>query len=195
MLFSKKQKGNDDFEEIIINCGQNNSQAQKKLIELYYGFAVKIASKYINSPESMEEIVNDSFLKVFKNIKKLDSIGNFNAWFGRIVSNTSIDFYRKNKKIYFTESLDDIEPIEIPNTILNKLSADDILKLIHALPISYRLVFSMHVIDGYSHKEIAEKLGINEGTSKSNLFIARKKLQIKIAELYPEYSYLINNIN
>lgn len=149
----------------------------------------------MNSRENIEEVINDSFLKVFKHIKTLDNVATFNGWFSRIVSNVSIDHYRKNKKIQFTESIDEIEPVEIPGTILSKLSVDDILKLIHQLPLSYRLVFTMYVLDGYSHKEIAEQLGINEGTSKSNLFVARKKLQVKMIELYPEYSNLITSVN
>lgn len=195
MLFFKKQKPDNDLETIINGCRENNGHYQKLLIDLYYGYALKIASKYMNSPENIEEVINDSFLKVFKHIKTLDNVTTFNGWFSRIVSNVSIDHYRKIKKIQFTESIDEIEPVEIPGTILSKLSVDDILKLIHQLPLSYRLVFTMYVLDGYSHKEIAEQLGINEGTSKSNLFVARKKLQVKMIELYPEYSNLITSVN
>lgn len=163
------------------------------------GYSKTIAIRYAANTEETEEIINDAFLKVFNNIKKYDYSQPFKAWLRTIVVNTAIDYYRKNKKYAQQVTIDEIDMPTMDVDIISKLSANEILKLVQALSPAYRMVFSLYVIEGYNHREIAEMLGIKEGTSKSNLQDARKKLQAMILSNYPHlymiYSLKNNKIN
>lgn len=118
----------------------------------------------------------------------------FKAWVRTIMVRTAIDYYRKNLKHHELVPLDDIEVANIGSDVISKISTSEILKLIQRLSPAYRMVFTMYVLDGYNHKEIASMLDIKEGTSKSNLQDARKKLQIMIKKLYPNL-YLAHALN
>jgi RNA polymerase sigma-70 factor (ECF subfamily) len=101
--------------------------------------------------------------------------------------NTAIDFYRKNQKYQLQSDLEEgLQVQDVDENIISRISADEILQLIQQLPPGYRIVFTMYVIDGYNHREIGNILGIQEGTSKSNLRSARQKLQLMIKQAYPD---------
>jgi RNA polymerase sigma-70 factor (ECF subfamily) len=200
VFFNKKSDFNPhDLNSVIAACANENSHAQKCLIQLFMGYTKTIAIRYAANTEETEEIINDAFLKVFNNIKKYDYSQPFKAWLRTIVVNTAIDYYRKNKKYAQQVTIDEIDMPTMDVDIISKLSANEILKLVQALSPAYRMVFSLYVIDGYNHREIAEMLGIKEGTSKSNLQDARKKLQAMILSNYPHlhmiYSLKNNKIN
>ncbi|MBI3234114.1 MAG: RNA polymerase sigma factor [Bacteroidetes bacterium] len=175
----------DDLNSIINACISNDAQAQKLLIKQYYGYSKSICLRYSSIVEDAEEIINDGFLKVFSNLKQYQHTQSFKGWIRRIMINTAIDYYRKNQKYQFHEDVSEMEIVDINEGVLSKISANEILKLIQQLPNSYRMVFTLFVIDGYSHKEIGDMLGIREGTSKSNLRDARAKLQLMIKNNYP----------
>lgn len=200
MFFRKKSSFDEnDLESIILACIDENQQAQKSLVKMFYGYSKSIAMRYSSSIEEAEEIINDSFLKVFNNLIKYDHTLSFKAWLRTIVVNTSIDYFRKSKKALHQVELANIDIEFIDIDIISKISADEILQLIQQLTPAYRMVFSLYVIEGYNHREIAELLGIKEGTSKSNLQDARKKLQQMIKQTYPYlhsiYSFNKNKIN
>jgi len=179
----------DDPVSVIAACKRNNAQAQYALIKIFYGFVKGIAMRYSSDDQDADEISNDSFLKVFTNLNKYNDNQPFKAWLRTIVVNTAIDYFRKNKQrpihtVY--EEIDKQSVIELNEEIISRISADEILSLVRQLSPAYQMVFSLYVIDGYSHKEIAAKLGIKEGTSKSNLQDARLKLQNMIKKLYPK---------
>ncbi len=189
----------DDPAGVIGGCMRNDPKAQHALIKMYYGYVKSIALRYSSDDVEAEEILNDSFLKMFNNLDKYDKHQAFKGWLRTIVVNTAIDYYRKNKKKpVFTDYLevDKQQVADVNNDIINNISAEEILSLVRELTPAYRTVFSMYVIDGFSHKEIAEKLGIMEGTSKSNLQDARKKLQQMIIKLYPKLyaAYELKNL-
>jgi RNA polymerase sigma-70 factor (ECF subfamily) len=189
----------NDIESIISACLANNHLAQKALIKLFFGFAKNIGLPYVDNEQEVDEIINDGFLKVFNNLSKYDHSKPFKIWFKAIIINAAIDYYRKNKKHANQVSIDYIEIINEDEDIISKISAQEILNLVQKLPPTYRMVFSLYVIDGYNHREIGEMLGIQEGTSKSNLQDARKKLQLMIKKNYPHlylaYSLQTNKIN
>jgi RNA polymerase sigma-70 factor (ECF subfamily) len=167
-----------DLESIIKGCKDGKSSAQKYLFEDFYGFAMKICLRYGSDRIQAEEMVNDSFLKVFKNIDSYNENHSFHAWFKTITVRTCIDYYRKySSKVSFVDVEDTPFIEDKTGDALDQLSAEEILELVQKLPPSYRTAFSLFVIDGYSHAEIAEMLGVNEGTSRSNLAKARLKLQ------------------
>jgi RNA polymerase sigma-70 factor (ECF subfamily) len=190
----KISRGRNDFnpdepESVVEACKNNDASAQRALIRLYYGYVKSISLRYSSDDQDAEEIINDSFLKVFNNLDKYNEKQAFKSWLRAIVVNTAIDYFRKNKQRPVFSEYEEAEKQHISDLnedIISSISAEEILALVRQLSPVYRMVFSMYVIDGYAHKEIAEKLGIKEGTSKSNLQDARRKLQSMIFKVYPK---------
>jgi RNA polymerase sigma-70 factor (ECF subfamily) len=188
MFFKKKDAFDEnDLNSVITACLGGNKNAQRILIKMHLAFAKMLSRRYSASKEEQEEIINDSFLKMFTHLAKYDYAKPFQAWLRSIIVNTAIDHFRKNQKFSYQTELHEVELNDFNVDIIGKIAADEILFLVKALPPAYRMVFTLYAIDGYSHKEIADKLGIREGTSKSNLRDARIKLQLMIKEHFPQY--------
>jgi RNA polymerase sigma-70 factor (ECF subfamily) len=186
-LFLKKTTRftEDDLDSIITACLKRDSKAEVTLIKMFFGYAKSISMRYASSAQEAEEIINDGFLKVFDNLSKYNHTRPFRAWLRAIIINTAIDYYRKRQKYANHADVDDMEIISYSEDVISKISAEEILSLIQRLSPAYRMVFTLYVIDGYTHREIADMLGIKEGTSKSNLQDARMKLQIMIKNISP----------
>jgi len=167
----------DKIHLLIQACVENRRAGQKKLYQLYLSYGMSVALRYTSNRIEAEEVLNESFFKVFKKINQYDTKYDFKKWFRKIIINTSIDYYRKFKKIDTQELLLDFHEEKEQNDGWDNLLYQDILKHIQKLPPSYRLAFNMYVIEGYKHHEIAEKLNISVGTSKSNYAKARYMLQ------------------
>lgn len=167
-----------ELRNIIEKCCLKDSRAQYELFRYCYPFAMGVCSRFAGCPEEANEVLNEGFLKVFIHINKYSFDLSFGGWIRKIMVNTAIDHYRK-RKIYKEEQLDISHYKEMADTevILSGLHSEDILHMVQKLPPSYRIVFTLYVVEEFTHKEIAEKLGITEGTSKSNLAKARLKLQ------------------
>jgi len=163
--------------ELITGCKEGNRLAQKYLYQRYFGRVLGIGMRYASSKEEAVEVLNLAFLKVFENIHQFKSKGSLGGWIAKIVFNTSIDFVRSQstykKVIDFNETSE--QPIQ--NEALDNLAVEDIYRFIQKLPATSRTVFCLYAIDGYKHHEIAEQLGISEGTSKWYLSEARKELK------------------
>lgn len=152
-----------------------------------------VCMRYCNSEDDAKDVMQEGFVKVFNTLSKFQGNSSVSTWITRIMMNTAIDHFRKNKKMRFTESFDrfsdgesDVaDEVEVEN---EPLSADVIMQLVQRLPTGYRVVFNMYAIDELSHKEIAAQLGISEGTSKSQLARARKQLQVWVKELQDKTS-------
>lgn len=179
--------GDVELHQLIAGCLEQGRKEQKMLYKTFYGFAMGICVRYAGNRYEAAEIMNQGFFKIFKNLHKYDSDKPFKAWVGRIMMNTSIDYYRSNLKMAYTDDLDKAEEIADRDLPDKKLRYDDLLNMIQQLPQAYRTVFNLYAIDGYTHDEIGDLLGITSGTSKSNLFKARDKLKIMIkhAEVLP----------
>jgi len=140
--------------------------------------------RYTRNEQDAIELLNDGFLKIFKNIQQYDSTkGALYTWMSRIVTNCCIDFLRKQQEVYFSPVEDHTEDIHLDNRALVQMDAQELLTLIRQLPPATQLVFNLHVIEGYPHKEIAERLQMREGTSKWHVNEARKLLQKKLHQL------------
>ena len=185
MFFKKKTFSEDNLDSVIVACIDHNSQAQRTLIKLFLGYAKSICSRYSSNEQEVEEIINDGFLKVFTNLSKYDTTQPFKAWLRTIMVNTAIDYYRSNKKYLMQIAIDEVEVADFDDDVISQLSTDEIMGLVQKLSPTYRMVFMLYVVEGYKHREIAERLGIQEGTSKSNLQDARLKLQEMIRINYP----------
>jgi len=174
--------GEDELHQLVKSCLKDDRLSHKMLYKAFYGFAMGICLRYANNRYEASEIMNQGFFKVFKNLAKYDVNKPFKAWLGRIMVNTSIDYYRANLKVAYTEELDKAEHINDTDLADKNLSYNELLDMISLLPRAYRTIFNLFAIEGYTHEEIGEMLNISTGTSKSNLHKAREKLKKMIAE-------------
>ncbi len=142
-----------------------------------------VCSRYSKDEEEAKEIMNDAFVKVFTKLEKYNNTLSFKAWINKILVNTAIDYFRKNQTVPQTVDLIHAQFVETSEGIVDELSAKELLKLVQKLSPAYRMVFSLYVIEGFKHAEIAQQLEISPGTSKSNLAKARMKLRTLIHSL------------
>lgn len=176
---------------LIKKALKNNREAQHVLYELHAPKMLSVCRYYIKDTQYAEDVMLNGFFKVFSNLKNFKNEGSFEGWIRRIMVRESISFLRQQKKIEFS-----IEDIVVKDNYANNLNTsievDEIQQIIDTLPEGYKMVFIMYAIEGYKHYEIADMLNITEGTSKSQLFKARKMLQEKIKELNKITSYGAN---
>lgn len=163
--------------DVIADCRRGKPAAQKQLFEAYYSLGVSICLRYAGSREEAEEMFDDGFMRVLSKISYYDPEKPFDAWFKTVMVHSAIDHYRRNKSPLTYTDIEDAYDLGQSDDLLDRLAADDILAVVQQLSPAYRTVFSLYVVDGYSHPEIAQMLGIHEGTSRSNLAKARQKLQ------------------
>ncbi len=162
---------------MIEGCKSNDRSAQEALYREYYGYAMSVCLPYSNDRTEAEEIAQDGFMKIFKKIDQYNDEYGFKSWMRRIFINTAIDYFRSNKKHSNMTDIEEVQIEDFDNSIIDKLSGEEITEAVQKLTPVYRMVFHMNVIEGYNHKEIGEKLGITEATSRSNLAKARNKLK------------------
>lgn len=170
---------------IIRGCAKGKEMDQYKLFKQYFPYCMKIALRYCTDELEAKAVVNDSFLKVFEKIKGFDNEKHLKPWLSTIVVNTAIDHYRKHRKksnVISSADNEEIENISDNNPCLEQAmnDMDSILPLIQCLSPQYRIVFNLFVFEDYSHKEIAAKLKIAVGTSKSNYSKAKGILKQQI---------------
>lgn len=150
---------------------------QKLLYDRFSSKMYGVCLRYTENNEDANDVMQEGFIKVYKSLSKFRAEGSFEGWIRRIFINTSIEHYRKKVKLYKVTEVQE-NTIEDPEVdVLDSLATKDILNIVNELSPGYKQVFNMHVVEGYSHKEIADLLGITEGTSKSQL--ARAKAVLK----------------
>jgi len=174
--------------EWIEACKRGERIAQRWLYEKYSGKMLYVCLRYLGAKNDAEDAMHDAFIKVFAHITNFRGDAAVETWITRIMVNTSINVIRKvarrgiKKDIENVVLKDEDDHTEMVDESSNKLSAQAVLHMITELPPGYRTVLSMYALDGFSHKEIAKKLGISEGTSKSQLAKARRMLKSRIEE-------------
>ena len=176
--------------DLIIGCQTGSSKSQEQLYKKFYGYAMSISLRYATSKEEASEILNDAFLRVFQSVHRFDTDKPFKPWLSRIVVNTAISRFRKEKKHLHQADIERANHhSSLDESALDKLSAEEIIDCLQELPELYRITFNMYELEGYSHKEIASELGLSESSSRSNLSRAKSKLQtiLKKHQIY-EYS-------
>jgi RNA polymerase sigma-70 factor (ECF subfamily) len=167
----------NDEEGLIQACVRRERWAQKVLYETYYSQMMGVCLRYANDEEEALDILHEGFIKVFRHIKKYQPGTSLSAWVRRIMVNTSIDYYRKNMRRR-TEDIEQAYDLSSTDAdAISQCSEQEILAAIQELTPAYRAVFNLYVIEGYSHREIADLLDITESTSRSNLVKARLKLK------------------
>lgn len=165
--------------QLIKRALKGNRDAQRKLYDLHAPKMLSVCRYYIKDVHQAEEAMCNGFLKVFTKLESYSGSGNFEGWIRRIMVRESISYLRAIKKLYFSDD-GELENDRSINNIQTELEVAHIQNLIDNLPEGYRIVFVMYAIEGYKHKEIAKTLGITESTSKSQLFKARKQLQMAL---------------
>jgi RNA polymerase sigma-70 factor (ECF subfamily) len=162
--------------DYIQGCKRRDRLVQKQLYEKYSARFFGVCKRYLKNVELAEDVLVKGFLKIFDHIDSYEGKGNFEGWMQRIFINECLMELRKKQDFTIYLETSNIQP-QRDATVLENLYAQDILKLLDFLPIGCRTVFNLYVIEGYKHNEIAEQLGISEGTSKSQLNLAKEKLK------------------
>lgn len=184
---------------LIEECRKGSKKAFRELYRKYASVMLGICARYSNNINDAEDILQEGFMKVFNKIGSFRSEGSFEGWIKRIMINTAINHYHKNLKHHHHVDINDIQE-KLPDDEDEKIdpelpvSKDIILAIVQNMPEGYKFVFNMFVFEGYSHAEIAKKLGVSVNTSKTQLFKARQYLQKKI-QPYVHKNNIQNNIN
>jgi RNA polymerase sigma-70 factor (ECF subfamily) len=175
MTLERKDMSN---EELISACRKGDARAQKLLFTKFGPKLFAVCHRYSNSEESAQDMLQDGFVKIFEKLISYKGEGSFEGWMRRIMVNTCLDEIRRSKKHQNNVDIDDFSYSLTNNeTVLDELAAKDLLKILQLLPIGYRTVFNLYVIEGYSHKEIADELDITVSTSKSQFSRAKAILR------------------
>lgn len=172
-------------DELIRGCLQKNAFCQKEVFTRFAGRMLGVCNRYARSAADAEDILQDAFIKVFDKIHQFKFEGSFEGWIRKIVVNTALKKYalRRYEKEVVGYEIKDKDESGLEPSAYAHLTEKDLLALINNLPDGYRLIFNLYVIEGYQHDEIAEMLGIQSGTSRSQLVKARNMLQKQILQL------------
>jgi RNA polymerase sigma-70 factor (ECF subfamily) len=170
--------------ELVEACLKNDRKAQKALYDQYSRQMMAICLRYAGNASAASDIMQEGFITVFEKLRQFKGEGALGGWIRRIMVNTALLYLRREKKFAFHEEPDDHhDAFAAEADVFDKLGTEALLKLIGALPDGYRTVFNLFAIEGFSHKEIADQLGISESTSKTQFFKAKKHLQERVAQL------------
>ncbi len=176
-------------EDIIRGCKKNKKKAQFELYKKYAPVLRAVAYRYLNDRDIADDLVHDAIINIFEKINQYKGSGSFEGWMKRIMINTILMYFRKQKFIlpiddsYMMKNKEDESDGDFFVKITNKVSQQEILELINNLPAGYRMVFNLYVFENYTHKQIAKMLNISESTSKTQLMRARKMLKQQLMEL------------
>lgn len=171
--------------EIIKGCAGHDRRAQQLLYDKYSRFLLGICMRYAADKAEAEDILQDSFLKIFFNIKDFSGIGSFAGWLRKVAVNTAITHYHKNLKHRYHIDIEEYVSSETGISSFEEdfFTSDELVKVLNELPAGYRMVFNLYAVEGYKHKEIAELLGIDTNTSKSQYSRAKAVLRDKLEKL------------
>jgi RNA polymerase sigma factor (sigma-70 family) len=181
-------------EELIDGCKLGNTHYQQKLYNYFANKMFAVCLRYAHNYHDAEDLLQEGFIKIFKNIDKFRNEGSFEGWIRRIFVNTAIEFYRKSNTLYTLVEVNvNMKLDTVDENAISKINTTELMGFIQKLSPGYRTIFCLYAIEGYTHREIGELLSINEGTSKSQLARARMLLQKMLldAQQYINTSYVI----
>ncbi len=164
-----------NLEKVIEGCKKDKRRAQIELYQHYGSMLLAVCLRYVADKSEAEDILQESFLKILKNIREYSGKGHFENWMKKIVVNTAITHFHREKKHYYHDEIETVSDIELQHSLApdKELDAKELQELISKMPEGYRIIFSMFAIEGFKHREIAEKLGIEESTSKTQYLRAK----------------------
>lgn len=173
----------ENLEQIIEECKAGKQSAQSQLYRAFAPILYGVCMRYARDETDAEDVLHEGFVTIFNKIGQFAGKGSFEGWMKRIMVNIALERYRKRNRMHTVEDITIYDSKNVSEDLYAKINAGELMNLIKELPPRYKMVFNLYAIDGYNHKEIAEKMGIAEGTSKSNLARARKILQDRVIEL------------
>lgn len=180
----------NSYEELIRNCLLQDRKSQEILYHTFSKKMYGVCLGYAKDKDEAKDILQEGFIKVFTNLKNYTSKGNFEGWIRRIIVNTAIDHYRKSSNANTSVNIENVPDIQTSCSVLEAMGAKELLVLIHKLPEGARVIFNLYVVEGYTHKEIAEIMDISEGTSKSQFSRGKQLLQGWLGKLYSNNSLI-----
>ena len=180
----------EDINHIVTGCINGDRSSQEKLYHIHSSKMFGVCLRYCNDYDTAKDILQDGFIKVFENIKQFSAKGSLEGWIRRIMVNTALERFRKQKHVEWVETIPEIVDDE-EGEVDHAMSMHEMMSLVQKLPDQYRLVFNLYVFEEMTHKDIAIKLGIAEGTSKSDLSRARTILRQKIGEKNRQISKIV----
>jgi len=172
-----------DEKKLIQACIKEDKSAQKALYDLFSAKMYFVCLRYARHEAEAQDILQDAFIKVFDKLDSYRFSGSFEGWVRRIMVNTALHYCRKSTYKYENIGIEDYQDKVVNSKAISRLSEQELLGIIQQLPDGYRMVFNLYIIEGYSHKEIAEMLSISENTSRSQLAKARKWMQNVLEKL------------
>ena len=185
-------------EAIIKKAVEGDLKAFKSIFDFYLPKMSPVSLRYCANDLEADDILQDSFIKIYYNLKSFKFEGSFEGWIRKTVVNTALNYYKKNKRTVQIVKIEDVSESDTPEAELSdieQLEQEQLLKIIQQLPEGYRTVFTLYVLDDFSHKEIANMLGIDEGTSRSQYSKAKKMInKLMLRQRSEEKSSLINRI-
>lgn len=168
---------------LVTECAKGNPKAQRALFDKFAPKMLSVCLRYVRNMDEAEDAVQDGFVKIFQKVAEFKMEGSLEGWIRRIMVNTALDSLRRNKKLLGDTTVDDVSyKVGFSDHAFDDMDVNHLLKLIDALPDGYRVVFNMFAIEGYSHKEIADTLGVTENTSKSQYSRARAYLRNQLEQ-------------
>lgn len=177
MILTPERNQNISDSDLILGCIQGNRRMQEELYRRFSPRMYAVCLRYAGNAEEAEDILQEGFIKIFKKLDSFRSEGSFEGWVRRIFVNTAIEHFRRKRYLMPVTEKEENSIEGKYTSVLDELAEKDILSLVQELSPGYRTVFNMYVVEGYTHKEIADMLGISEGTSKSQLSRAKVILQ------------------
>lgn len=173
----------DDY-ALVSECAKGSPKAQRALFDKFAPKMLSVCRRYLQNLEEAEDVLQDGFVKIFQKIGEFKMEGSLEGWIRRIMVNTALDALRKKKKLLADQNVDDVSyKLPFEDHGFDDMDVRFLLQLIDRLPDGYRVVFNMFAIEGYSHKEIADTLGVTENTSKSQYSRARAYLRAQMEKL------------
>lgn len=170
-------------EQLIKGCLRGDRRCQKEVFQRYAGKMLVVCRRYTRHNAEAQDILQDSFIKVFGRLDQFRFQGSFEGWIRRIVVHTALKNYSKSSFKKEVIGIEDYQEGSMESGVISKLNREDLLREINNLPEGYKVVFNLYVVEGYSHREIADLLGIGESTSRSQLTKARKMLQSRLKKI------------
>lgn len=172
-------------QQIIEGCARHDRKAQQELYSRYSRFLLGLCMRYATDKAEAEDILQESFLKIYFNISDFSGTGSFMGWLRKVAVNTAITHYHRNLKYRYHVEIEEYVSIEAGVTSFEEdfFTSEELYKVLNELPAGYRMVFNLYAIDGYKHKEIAEMLGIDTNTSKSQYSRAKAAIREKLEKL------------
>ncbi len=164
-----------NLEQAVEGCKKNRRKAQLDLYRQYSSMLLAVAMRYVSDRSEAEDILQEGFLKILRNIREYSGKGHFENWMKKIMVNTAITHFHREKKHYYHDLIEDVNEGELQYTLSPDKQYDEqeLYDLLQRMPEGYRMIFNLFAIEGYKHKEIAEKLNIEESTSKSQYLRAK----------------------